>query len=413
MAEKLTRAEAASAVEEILITPRVLNTERYAAMIEELGSLVRAAATQTSAMGAAAEELRVAQAIAGRTLEELRSRTESLGRSVALIDQRLARGESQLTRASEQVHAALEATARVERLAAADVGEAAARLAEAERAAIERVEAASQRETARLRAGSDEGIAVIEALIRDGGARAAAGATEAAHRAAATAAEGIVSRFDAKLDERAAAIRRALLEQATGATDAIERAVGAGVARIDDATTSGVTEVEGSARAGIEASQEASATLRALVERAESLSRPETLEPIRTLVRELGLGIDNAERARCSLTELLAKAEAEKERVEDAANKIRAEARPACEIESDAPPPLGEDAFRELESRSRALIASTEERLHAASAHAERLGVWLAQALAHAQQTGAALEAVVRRAEGVGHGAAPRSGAAR
>lgn len=413
MAEKLTRAEAASAVEEILITPRVLNTERYAGMIEELGSLVRAAATQTSAMGAAAEELRVAQALAGRTLEELRSRTESLGRSVALIDKRLARGESQLTRASEQVHAALEATARVERLAAADVGEAAARLAEAERAAIERVEGASQRESARLRAGSDEGIAVIEALIRDGGARAAAGATEAAHRAAASAAEGIVSRFEARLDERAAAIRRALLEQATGATDAIERAVGAGVAKIDDATTKGVTEVEGSARAGIEASQEASATLGALVERAESLSRPETLEPIRTLVRELRLGIDNAERVRGSLSELLARAEADRERIEDVVSRARTEEHSASASETDASRSLGEDALRDLEARSRALIASTEERLHAASAHAERLGAWLAQALAHAQQTGAALEAVVRRAEGVGQGAAPRSGAAR
>ena len=144
MAEKVTRKEAAVAVEEILITPRVLNAERYARLIEELGSLVRAAAAQSGAMSAAAEELRLAQVSAARTLEELRTRSETLARSVAMIDQRLARNESLLARAGEQVQAAQEAAARVERLASTDFGAAEQRLADAERTATERLTRTAQ-----------------------------------------------------------------------------------------------------------------------------------------------------------------------------------------------------------------------------------------------------------------------------
>lgn len=414
MAEKVTRTEAAAAVQEILITPRVLNAERYAKLIDELGSLVRTAAAQSGAMSAAAEEMRLAQAAAARTLEELRMRSETLSRSVAMIDQRLARNESLLARASEQVHAAQEAAARVERLASADFGAAEQRLVEAERGATERLTRVAQDALERVTERADHGMAVVESLVRDGAARATANASEAAYKAAERAASGaaeavvreVESRIRSELEDRASGMRRALQEHAAVATASLDRAASEGLTGIERAVENATERVAGESASCVEACAAAGRDLGSMVERAEALVRPETLEPVRTLVRELGVGIDGAERLRTELEGAVARAEGAREAArqerEHAALAERDRAHPLSPSEPRSAPDAGIDAeaMSELEGRSRALLAATEENLRGATAHAERLGAWLGQLLGHAQQTGVALEAMIRRAEG-------------
>lgn len=417
MAERVTRNQAAAAVEEILITPRVLNAERYAALIEELGTLVRSAAAQSGALSAAAEELRVAQVLAARTLEELRTRSETLSRSVAMIDQRLARNESLLARASEQVQAAQEAASRAERLASVDFGAAEQRLGEAERGAAERLSRAGQDALDRVNERADHGMAVMESLVRDGAARAAANATEAAsraseraaERAATLAAEAVVrdveSRIRSEVEDRATTIRRALQEQAAGATASLDRAASDGLSKVEQAVEVGTERISSESASCIAVCADAGRDLASVVERAEALVRPETLEPVRTLARELGVGIEGAERLRTQLDEAVARAEEAREAMRQAAESMTAVGAPAAVSASPPAPPSASadgfdaDAVSELERRSRAVLVATEDNLRGATMHAERLGAWLGQLLGHAQHAGAALEAMVRRAE--------------
>ncbi len=397
MTEKVSRQEAAAAVEEILVTPRVLNTERYARLVDELGTLVRSAASQTGAMSAAADELRVAQVAAARTLEELRTRTETLGRSVSVIDQRLARSESLLARAVEQVQTAQEAAARVERMASADFGEMEGRLREAERIALARVESASQELMLRLRAQAEETATVVEALTRDGAARATAGASEAAHRAATKVAEAIVAKSQSTLETRADAIAKSFQEQGAGAVASIERAATEVAAKIDRASREAGERLSADASAATHACALSRDGLEPLIERAETLGRTETMEPVRALARELGEGIGNAESVGVELRTLLAQVDEARAAIESVLERATAASVPATPLANQ--PPAGADAMSNLESRSSTLIRETDERLSAATAHAEQLGRWLGQLLGHAQQTGTALDALVRRAE--------------
>lgn len=413
MAERVTRGEAAVTVEELLITPRVLNAERYAKLIEELGTLVRAAATQSGAMSAAAEELRLAQVSATRTLEELRTRSETLARSVAMIDQRLARNESLLARASEQVMAAQEAAARVERLASADFGAAEQRLVDAERVATEGLTLAAGAALERVTERADHAMAVVESLVRDGAARATANAAEAATKAAERAASGAAetavremeSRIRSELEDRASALRSALREQAATATASLDRAASEGLSKVERAIDVSTERITTESASCVEACAAAGRVLGSMVERAEALVRPETLEPVRALARELGVGIEGAERLRADLESAIARAE-------EARDMARQERERAASAEVDRTPSVSEqgppsnpdtrltaEAMSELENRSRSLLAATEENLRGATAHAERLGAWLGQLLGHAQQTGMALETMVRRAE--------------
>lgn len=397
MPEKVSRQEAAAAVEEILVTPRVLNTERYARLVEELGSLVRAAASQSGAMSAAADDLRIAQVSASRTLEELRTRTETLGRSVAAIDQRLARSESLLARAVEQVQAAQEAAARVERLASADFGEMEGRLREAERGALARVDAASQEVLASVRTRSEEIASVIEALARDCAARATTGASEAAHRAATIAAEGVVSKSATRLEARAAELSASLDARSSAIGASLERAAAESADRIERASRESAERMSSETNAATAACEGARRDLEPILERAEVLGRTETMEPVRAVVRELGEGIASAESIGADLRDLLARVDEARSGIEEAI--ARASASDATGSAPSREPASNAEAVSTLEARSNALLRETDDRLRGATAHAEQLGRWLGQLLEHAQHTGAALDALVRRAE--------------
>ncbi len=430
--EKVSRQDAAAAVEEILITPRVLNAERYGRLIEELGALVRGAGEQSDSLRRSAEDLRAAQATAARTLEELRTRSETITRSVAMIDQRLARGEALVVRATEQVQRAQEAAARIEALSLPDATEVERRIAGAERAGLERLEGASR-----------TGAETIEALVRDGTARATACAIEAARAQALDAAErtateraraiaettatecaaaiiaGAESRVLTTLStealEREAAIRGAIVEQATESTQAVEVAIEAAFRRGSEEAgqiaTRGAAQIE---RAEREASARVETTigsrvreLDALLGRAAGLERlgePGVLDAAATLLKDLQEAIGRATEAHAAL-----------------------DARAACAVDAvareGATAPIGSarendtitdsvwhgdarvtDAHasdvRMAMSEATALEATRamEDRVRAATAHVEALVSWLGQVVGHAQQTGAALEMLLTRA---------------
>lgn len=400
MSDKVTRHEAAVAVEDLLLTPRVLNAERYGKLIEELGGLVRGAAEQAEAIRRAAEELRAAQATAARTLEELRTRSETIGRSVTMIDQRLARGEAILARASEQAREAQIAAARLGEMAAPDAVAIERRISEAERASTARVEDAAR-----------EATELIEAMVRDAIARGSAGAAEAAHRAAVNAASGlaadaigpIVADAEARIAERQDAIGRALLEQATESVRAVEGAAHESAERAGATASEAIERLArmeadaalrlGTVRADFDGHISARLkSLATMIERAEQLTRTESVEPLREMAAELGERISRAEAERTALTDVVAAASA-MPRMRETAGSPGA---------STASASLGD-----AEARARALVVMVEERLRAASAHAEAMGAWIGQVLGHAQQTGAALERLVARAGSIQGPGAP------
>lgn len=431
--EKVTRQAAATAVEEILVTPRVLNAERYGRLIEELGALVRGAGEQSESLRRAAEELRAAQAGATRTLEDLRARSETIARSVAMIDQRLARGESLVARATEQVQRAQEATARVESLSLPDATEVERRIAGAERAGLERIE-----RTAHL------GAETIEALVRDAVARATASAIESARvhaletaeraatarahaiaEAAATAcASAIIADAEARVragletgaSEREAAIRSAIVEQATESTKAVEAALDASIRRGTEQAAEiaerGAARIERAERDATERVEAAIGSrvreLDSLLDRAAGLERlgePGALEAADALLKELNATIATAAEARQQL----------EASAENAANRVEIQAQERdqeCE-QKRAERPSAVDATMDtvwhgdasvvatsgFEAEAAALEATRviEDRVRAATAHVEALVAWLGHVVGHAQQTGAALEMLLSR----------------
>jgi hypothetical protein len=422
--EKVTRQDAAAAVEEILITPRVLNAERYGRLIEELGALVRGAGEQSESLRRSAEDLRAAQVTAARTLEELRARSETITRSVAMIDQRLARGEALVARATEQVQRAQEAAARIEALSLPDATEVERRIAGAERAGLERIEAAS-------RAGAE----TIEAMVRDGTARATACAIESARSQALEAADrtateraraiaevaasecaaaiiaGAESRVLTALAEEAtareAAIRAAIVEQATESTQAVEAAIEAAFRRGSDEAgqiaTRGAAQIEHAER---EARDRIDATigsrvgeLDSLLHRASGLERlgePGMLDAAATLLKDLHEAIGRG-------SEALAALDGSAARVVDAGARSGTPAPTRSPTDNGAPmDSVRHGEARDSESKTEALAATRalDDRVRAATAHVEALVSWLGQVVGHAQQTGAALEMLLAQAGG-------------
>ncbi len=385
----VSRSEAAVAIQDILITPRLLNSERYGRLIEELGSIVRTASERSSEMRAASEELRVVQAGAARTLDELRARTESVARVVALIDQRLARGEALLARATEQVQRAAEAASRVEALALPDATDVERRIADAERDAC-----------ARLASIASTGAETMEALVRDGAARALAIAVESARHEASTVAAQEAHRVsgeialarsnealadvDSRMADRERSLREALREQAedlsrvvrAAAEDAADRAT-AHVTRTTEELTSLLARADQGARERSRHFEALTTRLSAI----ERLAEPETLDPIRALIQELSSRIEQAEHARAALTAQVDRAQAD-----------QSQQRPTSES------PLAPDAAREIEARALEASRLLDERARAATAHAEALGAYLARMIGHAQQIGSALEHTMVRA---------------
>ena len=410
----VSRAEAAAGVEEILLTPRVLNAERYGRLIEELGAVVRAATERAAEIRGASDELRVAQVAASRTLEELRARTESISRSVALIDQRLARGEALMARASEQVQRATEAAARVEALSLPDATEVERRIARAERDATGRLEEAAR-----------SGAEAIEALVRDGSARASALAIESARSEAIAVAtrtsEGIarevagstVREIVADAESRAMERERAIVDALREQADESARVVRAAGEDAAERATAHATEAAERLRVMIERAEEGVAaraehldTLSARLGAIERLAEPQTLDPIRSLVSELGSGIERAETIRDALAGLIERVPS----LEAPAASAREGSTSGASTDGVGVGVGHQVEVRAAEARAAEVIRAIDERVRAAAAHAEAVGAWLGQVIGHAQHIGAALEQVLARsarAQGPGSGAQP------
>lgn len=393
-------------IEEVFLTPRVVDHAAFAEYAERLERLIRDAAGEGERLRDAKGDIASTVESTGRAGRDLAKKLEIGSKLLAAIDQRAKQAEAMLARADERLASAQAIESKIDELIAERAGTVEARITESIRVGCERAEEterrlqAAERQARTTAANAAAAVAQLEDRLASIQARAEAVAEQADLARQA---------MDVKIEEVTRLIdRRAgvLIDKFETMEDLGARVFGALGVDPDapgDGARGVVERLERAEQASARAERIA-AQLEQLSERAEAASdgfadklesasskmdeldarHAELVGPLHEAYEDIASSVplltETIRGAGAQIEELASMREALRQSIQDSTT-------------------LAGEAREQLQNRADQLKALLDGSLHRLSSRVEEAGAWLGGLIQRAEQTGAALDAQRTQAE--------------